>query len=52
MLSNWGTSFYEIGTDILAIGQAAIRLIADLIDLGGAGYGGGNTYPPGQYPLA
>ncbi|RDI65652.1 hypothetical protein [Nocardia pseudobrasiliensis] len=51
MLTNFGSLFYQIGSDILMVGQSVIQLVSDLFGAGG-GYGGGGVYPPGQYPLA
>ncbi len=51
VLTNFGSLFYQIGSDILMVGQSVIQLVSDLFGAGG-GYGGGGVYPPGQYPLA
>ncbi|NKY87437.1 hypothetical protein [Nocardia veterana] len=54
MLSTFAGYFSTIGSDVLAIGQSVINLIADLISAGSSSAPGGHggSYPPGQYPLA
>ncbi|MFI5782329.1 hypothetical protein [Nocardia sp. NPDC051570] len=51
MFNDFGSFFYQIGSDLLMLGQSFFQVVSDLFTAGGGFGGGGGAYPPGQYPL-